>query len=165
MLNGPLLEYGSDPTFDGHEDTVMSCWQQTKCWYCAKCCLKKAGYVEQTGQQLKYHLANYGLGPNHPQYKQILAPINNSLVLVPATSTLGSTLALTIFTGVSKVHLIPSTLVAHLVQVSPSSLLPLYMSPTHFFHSPAFQNHWSWALHIHWHKTQCPLDYIMLHKS
>ena len=58
-----------------------------KCCYCAKCCLKKVGYTEQTGQQLKYHLANYGIGPNHPQYKRILTPINNSSVLVPATST------------------------------------------------------------------------------
>ena len=142
--------------------TLSYRWQQTKCWYC---CLKKAGYAEQTGQQLKYHLANYGLGPNHPQYKRNLAPINNFSVLVPATSTLGYTLALTTFTGVSEVRLIPSTLVARLVRVSPSSLLPPYMSPTHFFHPPAFQNHWVWALHIHRRETQRPLDYIMLGKS
>ena len=58
---------------------VMNHWQQTKHCYCNKCSLKKARYMEQTGQQLKYHLENYGPGLNHP---------HNSSVLIPAASTL-----------------------------------------------------------------------------
>ena len=79
--------------------TLSYHWQQTKC------CLKKAGYAEQTGQQLKYHLANYGLGPNHPQYKQILAPINNSSVLVPATSNLSPLITIVTFQNQSLITL------------------------------------------------------------